>query len=1521
MLAAQLIADLNPHNFGSSPQGYTALGSTALFWANNQLYASNGTAAATTALPGPTTSGPLVVMGGNAYFVRIVSGGANELWKSDGTIAGTGKVTVLPQNAGGLWTANNRLYFAAGGTLWTNDGTAAAPIQLGTFDSTVIAGVAFNGGTYFLAQGTGGTGLWKTDNTAAGTNLVKATDTDRIAGLGSGLSVINGKMYFSGVSYAAGLEPWVSDGTTAGTAMLANLSSGSSSSFPKQFTALGTTALFIANGYLYKVNGATAILVTDINGASYSYNNLVTAGGLAYFSAYTYETGQHLWRSDGTNAGTFVIDNFNGSYGSSPAELTAVGSVLYFRATVGSGVVNLYRTAGTAAGNVVIKQWITDSSGSFPPINFTAIGSKLYFTGDDPVYDVEPWVSDGTTAGTQLLKDLNTTPDSSNPGGPYSGQSYNSYQYGFANTATVGNTTFFGTNDGALWKTDGTTAGTVKVIDRYNGQPATDVLRHLTAFNGRVYFLTYSYGNYAVWSSDGTTAGTVKLYTGGPYDTRGAGFVPYNGSLYFPSGNELVKTDGTVAGTTVLATGLPYPGEIFAAADGIYFTSGYTAALWRSDGTVAGTAAVPNLPFKNPTGALAVGSTIYLLGTPTSGGNGDQSLYRLDNGVATLLKTGVGDFYGSSNSSLPYLTAFNGKVYFRGFDYEVGGQLWSTDGTPEGTVRLTTTLFTAPQSITVSGDRLYFLAGTETAGLEPWSSDGTPAGTHQVADINPGSASSLTPRMAGWNSQSDWPFFAGPSGTVFVMATDGATGKELWKITPNGAVTRLTDIAPGAADSGARPMSLITPPGATAPLLLMSAADPVYGRELWGISLATTGSISGVVFDDTDADGIRQLSENPLAGETVYLDLNGNAQLDAGEPTAVSTSTGYTFAGVNTGTYTVRLQTPTGGRRTTTPGAAAQVAVTEGNTTIVTTAFGVTSLAGTAIFGGPTSVTEGSAITFDGRGSTEPFGTINKFEWDFNYTGATFDIDATGATPTFDAGQIDGPATRVVGLRVTDANGLVSFVSKAVISITNVAPTARLYNGGPVTLGTATTATFRGLSDPSAADLAAPAYSFDFNNDGDFADAGDIFGASSFSAAFTYAAAGTYTVHGRVADKDGGFSDYYTTVVVAPVPTATSTDPASTLLEGENATFAGGTAKASGNAGYTGTGYADFGGINSSAQWSLTRNGAGPVTLSFRYANGGTTDRPLSITVNGTVVGSVACAATGSWTTWTTVTIAANLVAGANTIKATASASIGGANVDSLTVLSQPTPPPAWLSLGSGASYTLSGNTLIISGGTATLLSDAGATNPGLSIIVNSGAAVVANTTQHLGALGVAGTFTMAAGGGKVLRVTALSQSPSAALNLNDNDLIIDYAAAISGTPPTAELRNWIATARAGGAWNAAGVRSTAAAGNAAFTLGYMDAADYFAINGTAAKFDGETIDATTVLVKYTLAGDANLDGRVDFNDFLRLQNSFNTANAGFAGGDFDYDGKADFNDFLALQNNFGQSLPQRPAPGKAVRR
>ena len=144
------------------------------------------------------------------------------------------------------------------------------------------------------------------------------------------------------------------------------------------------------------------------------------------------------------------------------------------------------------------------------PSGLTAVGNTLFFEGYD-INGYTLWKSDGTTSGTVMVKNI---------GSPY-------------DLTAVGNTLFFRgydtTNGYAIWKSDGTTAGTVMVKDTDTSSTSIGP-EHLTAVGNTLFFEGYDSTNgYALWRSDGTTAGTVmvkdlntsSIYNG-PYDLNGS---------------------------------------------------------------------------------------------------------------------------------------------------------------------------------------------------------------------------------------------------------------------------------------------------------------------------------------------------------------------------------------------------------------------------------------------------------------------------------------------------------------------------------------------------------------------------------------------------------------------------------------------------------------------------------------------------------------------------------------------------------------------------------------------------------------------------------------------------------------------------------------------------------------------------------------------------------------------------------------------------------------------------------------
>jgi len=89
-----------------------------------------------------------------------------------------------------------------------------------------------------------------------------------------------------------------------------------------------------------------------------------------------------------------------------------------------------------------------------------------------------------------------------------------------------------------------------------------------------------------------------------------------------------------------------------------------------------------------------------------------------------------------------------------------------------------------------------------------------------------------------------------------------------------------------------------------------------------------------------------------------------------------------------------------------------------------------------------------------------------------------------------------------------------------------------------------------------------------------------------------------------------------------------------TLYQAENATISQGLVE-SNHAGFTGPGFVNYDNVSGSyVQFTVTAAAAGPATLTFRYANGTTANRPMDVTVNGHLAADeLTFPGTGAWTT------------------------------------------------------------------------------------------------------------------------------------------------------------------------------------------------------------------------------------------------------------------------------------------------
>ena len=128
----------------------------------------------------------------------------------------------------------------------------------------------------------------------------------------------------------------------------------------------------------------------------------------------------------------------------------------------------------------------------------------------------------------------------------------------------------------------------------------------------------------------------------------------------------------------------------------------------------------------------------------------------------------------SVGSLLSGLTNVNGTLFFSADDGSSGGELWKSDGTEAGTVRVKDIYpgggGSYPEYLTAVNGTLFFSADDGSSGGELWKSDGTEAGTVRVKDINLGGDGS-------------WPgSLTAVNGTLFFSADNGSSGRELWAL-------------------------------------------------------------------------------------------------------------------------------------------------------------------------------------------------------------------------------------------------------------------------------------------------------------------------------------------------------------------------------------------------------------------------------------------------------------------------------------------------------------------------------------------------------------------------------------------------------------------------------------------------------------------------------------------------------------------------------------------------------------------
>lgn len=607
----RMVADLNliARPGQTVLQGLAALGDRLLFVGQadskgDEVWVSDGTAAGTrkiTNFSNPTPFGfdPFFPLGNRLVFVANDGTKGRELWGTDGTAKGTRLVVdVFPGTGSGVSFLSQiykgRLLFSGtdgrrGQELWTSDGTPQGTRMIrdicrGSCSSSAFPLAPLGDQLLLVADdGRSGKKIWKTNGTAAGT--VPVTDLIPEGGFFQQMA-LPGKVLFTRRDDVHGEELWATDGTAAGTGLVADLNDANrAGSFPSTFMRLGHELFFTANDGqrlgLWKSDGTAAgttlVHAFDVDPATFPSlgNWWEEAGGILYFSLrFVGEASASLWRTDGTDAGTFRLD-----FGPLEAgEVRTASGKLFLVLQDEDSIYSLGVSDGTPEGIQILT-----NSDWYAPRELTASQDKLFFFAGDSL-----WVSDGTIAGTVELREFERQIGNLTV--------HQGFVYFYADGDTF--------PDRALWRSDGTVAGTVKAADL---PPRFDVVQPIyVTSSGSLLFLwnLTVEGQEGLWVSDGTTDGTRWV---SPVHLLQAVFVPpvvLDGAVYFfgrEGGLEtLWRSDGTQAGTyPVLDEEGPgfWLSSPIAVSGGLLFfaQSAADVPLWRSDGTAAGSSMIREL--------------------------------------------------------------------------------------------------------------------------------------------------------------------------------------------------------------------------------------------------------------------------------------------------------------------------------------------------------------------------------------------------------------------------------------------------------------------------------------------------------------------------------------------------------------------------------------------------------------------------------------------------------------------------------------------------------------------------------------------------------------------------------------------------------------------------------------------------------------------------------------------------------------------------------------------------------------
>ncbi|MFA6958397.1 MAG: ELWxxDGT repeat protein [Thermoanaerobaculia bacterium] len=701
-------------------------GGTVVFGAPDasgwRFWKSDGTVAGTTALtPGDTAVAyPIAVLGGKLVFRR----NRNEIWVHDNDGSRLLRTIDTSASSSSYWSSTdawNGLAFLGNELgLWKSDGTEAGTVKISSTAAYNLTPTAR--GLFFDGRSVeSGSELWVTDGSEAGTHLV----ADLTPGAGSTLSSSAAiRELGDGIFFVSSLgKIGVSDGSASGTRVLRE---GKPMSWSSTATVWNGVAYFgFDDGEhgrdLWKSDGTetgTRMVLDDDTPVDLGAPSGPLVSPIASGTTHIYYCwGNRLLRSDGTAAGTVTISSaFSGG------RLLTVGDRLYFSGWSTQHGSEPWVSDGSSAGTHLIANLRTEAPLSSSPRNFVA-GRTLSFFLADSEGSVGIWRTDGSSEATRLIVEGN---DSYYPPGQIVG--------------VVGDTLYFFKSN-ALWmvRPEDETPTLAKEFTNDEGE-ATPIVGGYSIAGKLLLRVDPGFRDETLIGELG--AGGFPQFTRIASDVWPSSVATLGGQLYFMSGPRLYTTNGDEAGTRVVAR-IPEPNAsvgIFVANEGGLLASINGPRLWRFSGSGGDVRELE--AGQPPDGASAslpvqVGSSLLYRVV----GSARNQLWALAGESASILQS-----FNTKYSASPEMVTLGQGAILTADDGVHGIELWYSDGTVGGTLLLRDinggSNSSDPRGLFVANGVVYFSAFEPEHGRELWRTDGTPAGTYLVSDIAAGAAGS-----------------------------------------------------------------------------------------------------------------------------------------------------------------------------------------------------------------------------------------------------------------------------------------------------------------------------------------------------------------------------------------------------------------------------------------------------------------------------------------------------------------------------------------------------------------------------------------------------------------------------------------------------------------------------------------------------------------------------------------------------------------------------------------------------------